>query len=144
MQIDKYNFPDDLYYHKEHCWARVEGDLVIVGITDFTQKLAGTIKRIETFEEGDEVIQDKPFGTLSSGKWTGKVYSPVTGEIVEVNEDVEDDPKLCNDDPYGDGWLIKVSPSDLDADLKQLMKTGPDFESWYKKQIEEKEALIKK
>jgi glycine cleavage system H protein len=117
---------------------------VIVGITDFTQKLAGTIKRIETFEEGDEVIQDKPFGTLSSGKWTGKVYSPVTGEIVEVNEDVEDDPKLLNDDPYGDGWLIKVSPSDLDADLKQLMKTGPDFESWYKKQIEEKEALIKK
>ncbi len=143
MQIDEYKFPDGLYYHKEHCWARVENNLVVVGLTDFTQKMAGTIKRIETLEEEDEVSQDKPFGTLSSGKWTGKLYAPVSGEITEVNEDVEDDPKLCNDDPYGKGWIIKISPSNLDADLSKLMKIGAEFEIWIKKEIEEKKALIK-
>ena len=144
MQIDEYKFPDGLYYHKDHMWARVEDDLVTIGITDFTQKMAGTIKRIITLEEDDEVSQDKPFGTMSSGKWTGKLYAPVSGEISELNEDVEDDPKLCNDDPYGKGWIAKVSHSNLDADLNKLMKIGPDFETWMKKEIEEKKALTNK
>ena len=143
MKIDEYEFPDGLYYHKEHCWARVENDLVVVGISDFTQKMAGTIKRIATLEEEDEVSQDKPFGTLSSGKWTGKLYAPISGEITEVNEDVEDNPKLSNDDPYNKGWIIKISPSNLDAELSKLMKIGAEFEIWIKKEIEEKKALIK-
>jgi glycine cleavage system H protein len=144
MKIDDYEFPEDLYYHKEHLWARVENDLVSVGLTDFTQKMAGTIKRIATLEEDDEVSQGKPFGTMSSGKWTGKLYSPISGEITEVNEDVEDEPKLCNEDPYGEGWIIKVSPDDLDTELSNLMKTGqPEFETWIKKEIEEKKALLK-
>jgi glycine cleavage system H protein len=143
MKIDEYEFPDELYYHKEHCWARVENNLVAVGLTDFTQKMAGIIKRIATLEEEDEVSQDKPFGTLSSGKWTGKLYAPVSGEITEVNEDVEDNPKLCNEDPYNKGWIIKISPSNLDADLSKLMKIGAEFETWIKKEIEEKKALIK-
>ena len=105
--------------------------------------MAGTIKRIVTLEEDDEVRQDKPFGTMSSGKWTGKLYSPVSGEIAEINEDVEDNPKLCNEDPYGEGWIIKISPSNLDADLSKLMKLGPEFETWIKKEIEEKKALTK-
>ena len=67
MKIDEYNFPDDLYYHKEHCWARVEDGLVVVGVTDFAQKMAGTIKRVITLEEEDEVSQNKPLGTISSG-----------------------------------------------------------------------------
>ncbi len=124
MKIDEYDLPDDLYFHKEHCWARVEGDLVVVGISDFAQKMAGVIKRIVTLEEEDEVSQDKPYGTMSSGKWTGKLYSPVSGEIEEVNEDIEDTPSLCNDEPYGKGWLLKISPSSLDADLEKLWKTG--------------------
>jgi len=144
MQVDEYNFPDDVYYHKEHLWAKVEDDLVVVGLTDFTQKMAGTIKRIATLEEDDEVSQDKPFGTMSSGKWTGKLYSPISGEIAEVNEDVIDDPKLCNDDPYDEGWIIKVSPSDLETELSKLMKTGPQFETWIKKEIVEKKALMDK
>lgn len=143
MQIDDYNFPDELYYHKEHCWARVKNNLVFVGISDFSQKMAGTIKRIATLEEEDEVSQDKPFGTLSSGKWTGKLYAPVSGEIEEVNEDVEDTPKICNEDPYDKGWILKISPSNLDSDLSKLMKTGPEFEVWMKKEIIEKKALIK-
>jgi glycine cleavage system H protein len=144
MKIDEYDFPDKLYYHKEHCWARVENNLVFVGLTDFTQKMAGTIKRIATLEEDDEVSQDKPFGTMSSGKWTGKLYAPVSGEIAEVNEDVEDNPKLCNDDPYGKGWIIKISPSKLETELGKLMKIGPEFETWIKKEISDKKTLIKK
>ena len=144
MKVDEYDFPDELYYHKEHCWAGVKGDLVYVGITDFSQKMAGTVKRIATLEEEDEVSQDKPFGTMSSGKWTGKLYAPVSGEIEEVNEDVEDDPKLCNEDPYGEGWILKISPSNLNGDLSKLMKTGPEFEAWVKKEIVEKKALIDK
>jgi glycine cleavage system H protein len=105
--------------------------------------MAGTIKRIATLEEEDEISQDKPFGTMSSGKWTGKLYAPVSGEIEEVNEDVEDTPKICNEDPYGKGWILKISPSNLDSDLSKLMKTGPEFEAWMKKEIIEKKALIK-
>ncbi len=144
MNIDEYYFPDDLYYHKEHCWAKIDGDLVVVGVTDFAQKMAGTIKRIVTLEEEDEVGQDKPFGTMSSGKWTGKTYSPVSGEIEEVNEDLEDTPKLCNEDPYGEGWIIKISPEDLESELENLMKPGPEFEAWYKNEIAEKKALMEK
>ena len=144
MKIDEYDFPDDLYYHKEHCWARVDGDLVVVGMTDFAQKMAGTIKRIVTLDKEDEVSQDKPLGTMSSGKWTGKIYAPVSGEIEEVNEELEDNPKLCNDSTYDEGWLVKISPSDLDAELGKLMKPGPEFEAWYRKEIAEKKALVDK
>ncbi len=138
MKIGKYDFPDDLYYHKEHTWVKVEDDLVLVGFTDFAQKLAGTIKRVVTLEEEDEVSQGKPFGTVSSGKWTGKLYSPVSGEIEEVNEDVEDEPELINDDPFGEGWIVKVSPSDLDAELGNLLKAGPELVAHIKKEIAEK------
>ena len=143
MQIDEYTFPEDLYFHKEHYWARIEGDVVVIGVSDFAQKLAGTIKRVVTLEEEDEIVRDKPIGTLSSGKWTGKLYAPVSGEIVEVNEDIEDEPNLINDDPYGKGWVIKVEPSNLEEDLASLKKPGPEFEAWMKKEIEEKKALIK-
>ena len=135
MQIDKYSFPDDLFYHKDHYWARVDGDVVVVGLTDFTQQLAGTIKRVVTLEEEDEVEQDKPIGTLSSGKWTGKLYAPVSGEILEVNEDIEDEPKTINEDPYGEGWIIKITPSNLQGDLANLKKTGSEFETWMKSEI---------
>jgi glycine cleavage system H protein len=144
MQIGEYKFPEGFFYHKEHCWAKVENSLVVVGITDFTQKMAGVVKRIVTLEEDDAVSQDKPFGTMSSGKWTGKLYAPVSGQIAEVNEEIEDNPKICNEDPYGKGWIIKISPSNLKAESSKLMKIGPEFETWIKKQIEEKKALIKK
>ena len=136
MKIDEYDCPENLYYHKEHNWARVEGDVVVVGITDFSQKLAGAIKRVETLEEDDEVTQDKPMGTISSGKWTGKIYAPFSGEIIEVNEDVEDEPNLINDDPYGDGWIVKIAPSNVDSEINNLMKVGPDFEAWLKGEIQ--------
>ena len=131
MRFLDYECPEELHYHKDHAWARVEGGLVVVGVTDFAQKMAGTIKRIVTLEVGDEIEQDRPFGTLSSGKWTGKVQSPVSGEIVEVNMALEDRPKLVNDSPYGEGWMIKVRPSNLDEELKRLYRAGTDaFNAW--------------
>jgi glycine cleavage system H protein len=141
MKIDEYDLPDDLYYHAEHTYAKLEGDMVLVGVTDFAQKLAGTIKRVVTLEEDDEVQQGKPFGTMSSGKWTGKLYSPISGEIVEINEDLEDEPKLVNDSPYGDGWLVKIKPNDM-GELDNLMKPGDDFANWMKGQIEEKKKMM--
>ena len=108
MNVDGYNYPDDLYYHKEHMWMRVEGDLCVIGFTDFAQRLAGDIKRVISLEEDDEVERDKAFGTISTGKWSGKLYSPVSGEIAEYNEELDDGPEVINTDPYGRGWIIKV------------------------------------
>jgi glycine cleavage system H protein len=141
MKIDEYDLPDDLYYHTEHTYAKVEGDMVLVGVTDFAQKMAGTIKRVVTLEEDDEVQMGKPFGTMSSGKWTGKLYSPISGEIAEVNEDLEDEPKLVNDSPYGEGWIVKIKPADM-GEIDKLMKTGDDFAKWMTNEIEEKKKLL--
>jgi glycine cleavage system H protein len=141
MKIDEYDLPDDLYYHAEHTYAKVEGDLVSVGVNDFAQKMAGTIKRVVTLEEDDEVQMGKPFGTMSSGKWTGKLYSPVSGEITEVNEDLEDEPKLINDSPYNEGWIVKIKLSDM-GELDKLMKPGDDFANWMKNEIEEKKKML--
>ncbi|UCC92372.1 MAG: glycine cleavage system protein GcvH [Thermoplasmata archaeon] len=114
MQHKDYNVPEDVKYHAEHMWARVEDDLVVVGVTDFAQKLAGDIVYVDMPMEGDEVTKDKPFGTLETGKWVGKVYAPVSGEVEEYNEDVEDDALVINEDPYGNGWIIKIRPEDMD------------------------------
>ncbi len=134
MKIDEYEMPDELLYHSEHAWIRKEGDSITVGFDDFAQKMAGTIKRVVLLEEDDEVQQGKPCGTISSGKWTGKFYSPISGEITEVNEDVQDEPKMINDDPYGEGWLFKVKPSNPD-DLTNLLQ-GEKMASWLKEEIE--------
>jgi glycine cleavage system H protein len=141
MKIDEYDMPDDLYYHEEHTYAKKEGDLVAVGVTDFAQKMAGTIKRVVTLEEDDEVQQGKPFGTMSSGKWTGKLYSPISGEIVEVNEELEDEPKLINDSPYEEGWIVKIRPSDPE-EINSLKKVGDEFVAWFKNEIEEKKKML--
>ncbi len=132
MNIEGYNFPDDLYFHKEHTWARKEGTIIVIGVTDYAQKMAGTVKRVQTLEEDDEVEQHKPFGTMSTGKWTGKLYSPVSGEIATVNEDLDGEPGSINSEPYGAGWLIKVKLGN-EGELAALMRVGtPDFAAWFK------------
>jgi glycine cleavage system H protein len=133
MKVDEYEMPDDLYYHAEHTWVKKDGDTVTVGMNDFAQKLAGIIKRVQTLEEGDDIQKDKPCGTISSGKWTGKLYAPVTGEIIEVNEDVEDEPKLINDSPYDEGWIFKVKLTD-EGEVESLIK-GAAIEEWLKGEI---------
>lgn len=121
MKHKEYEVPEDVLYHAEHMWARKEGDVVVVGVTDFAQKLAGDIVYVDMPTEGDEVTKDKPFGTLETGKWVGKIYAPVSGEVQVYNEDVEDDALVINEDPYGKGWVIKIIPEDMD-DFDDLIK----------------------
>ncbi len=129
MKIEDYFFPDDMYYHKEHFWAKVEGDVVTMGTTDFAQKLAGQVVYIELPSPGKAVEQGKPCGSMESGKWVGRIYAPVSGKIEAINGDLEDTPELINESPYEKGWMCKIKASNLQEDLKNLMKAEnlPDF-----------------
>ena len=122
MKIEDYTFPDDLYYHKEHFWARVDGDVVTIGTTDFAQKLAGQVVYVELPSPGKAVEQGKPCGSMESGKWVGRIYSPVSGKIEAINGELEDTPELINESPYDKGWMCKIKASNLQEELKNLMK----------------------
>jgi len=132
-RVEEYDMPDELYYHKEFMWVRVEGEEAVVGLNDFSQKLAGEISYIEMPEEGDEVKQDEAIGSYETGKWLGKLYAPVSGEVAAMNEEVEDEPTLVNKDPYGEGWLFKIKMGDP-AQLDNLMK-GEEAIEWLKGEI---------
>ena len=119
--IKGYNMPDELYYHEEHSWARVDGTKVTVGMSDFFQKEAGDVVFVDLPEEEDDVSQGEVCGKIQSRKWIGKLVSPVSGEIIEINEELEDDTSLINTDPYGEGWIIVIEASDLDSDLGKLI-----------------------
>ena len=99
-------FPDDLYYSKEHVWLRVIGGRGKIGITDYAQQELGEIVFLGLPEENSLVEQGDVFGTLESSKTVADLYAPVSGEIVVVNRDLEEEPTLINDDPYGNGWLV--------------------------------------
>jgi len=120
-KVEEYDMPDELYYHKEFMWVRVEGEEAVVGLNDFSQKLAGEISYIEMPEECDEVKQDEAIGSYETGKWLGKLYAPVSGEVTAMNEEVEEEPTLGNKHPYGEGWLFKIKMGDP-AQLDNLMK----------------------
>jgi glycine cleavage system H protein len=122
MKIDKYEFPDGLYYDKEHGWAKVEGNTVIQGLTDYGQHIAGEIIYAEVPRAGRTVEQGKPFMSMESGKWVGRMKAIVSGKISEANEELETASSLINESPYGDGWLIKIEASNLAVDLKNLLK----------------------
>ena len=114
------NIPDNLKYTKEHEWVRLEGDVAFVGITDFAQGELGDIVFVEV-ETVDETLEaDEVFGTIEAVKTVSDLFLPVAGEVVEFNEAVEDDPALVNNDPYGEGWLIKLKVSNL-ADVEGLL-----------------------
>ncbi len=117
--------PEDLSYTNEHEWVNVEDELVIIGITDFAQEALGEIVYIELPGEGDEVVKGESFGAVESTKSVSDLYSPVTGEVVEINEVLLDSPELVNEDPYGDAWMIKVRVSD-EPELEGLL----DYEEY--------------
>ena len=119
--IGDYEFPDDLYYDREHVWARVEDSTVTIGLTQFGQDLAGEIVYVEVPRVGRDVSQGEAFMSMESGKWVGRVRSPVSGTISEANEDVEWESTLVNQDPYGEGWLAKIEANDL-GELGSMMK----------------------
>ncbi len=126
------NVPADLLYTDEHEWVRLEGDVAVVGITDYAQHELGDVVYVELPEVGSTVEQGKPFGVVESVKAASDLYAPVSGEVVEVNTALEDAPELVNDDPYGEGWMIKVRPSNWEAEKANLL----DAEA-YRRLIEE-------
>jgi glycine cleavage system H protein len=112
--------PEDRKYTKEHEWVKIEGDLALVGITDFAQDQLGDVVYVELPKVGDRVEMMKPFGVIESVKTASDLYAPVTGEVIEVNSQAVDEPQVVNDAPYEGGWLIKVRPDDP-SEIERLM-----------------------
>ena len=114
------NIPADLKYTQDHEWVRVEGDVAVVGITDFAQGELGDVVFVEIETEGEELAKGETFGTVEAVKTVSDLFMPVGGEVAEVNEALADDPELVNKDPYGKGWMIKVNMKDV-SELDKLM-----------------------
>ncbi len=114
------NLPADIKYAKAHEWARVDGEIVIVGLDDYAQDQLGDIVFVEMPEVGETFDKDSVFANVESVKAVSECYSPVSGEIVEINERLEDEPELVNNDCYGDGWFVKIKATNL-AEMDSLM-----------------------
>lgn len=121
--LDELNFPEDVKYTKDHEWAKLEGDIITIGLSDYAQDQLGEIVFVELPEEGDTFDQEDEFGSVESVKAVSEIYLPVGGEIVAVNEDLEDAPELVNNECYTGGWLVKVKPEDP-SQLDGLMDQG--------------------
>lgn len=121
-------FPEDLKYTKEHEWLLVEGTTATVGITDYAQDRLGDVVYVEMPAVGDKVSKEDAFGVIESVKAVSDIYAPVTGKVLEVNDDLPDNPNMINEDPYGDGWLIKVDMAD-EEELKDLM-TAAEYQEY--------------
>ncbi len=106
------NFPENLKYTSEHEWVRMEGDVAYVGITDYAQDQLGDIVFVDVPTVGETLKEGETFGTIEVVKTISDLFLPISGEIVELNEKLEETPELVNTDPYGEGWIIKVAPSD--------------------------------
>jgi len=116
-------FPDDLKYSESDEWVRIEGDTATFGISDYAQDALNDIVYVELPEVGDDVTKGESFGSVESVKAASDLYAHLSGEVVEINEKLEDEPELINADPYGDGWIIKVKLSG-DADTSDLMDSA--------------------
>jgi glycine cleavage system H protein len=143
MEFEGYVFPDDVKYEKNHFWAKMEGDLVVTGATEFISKQAGEITFVDLPEEGDDATQGKPYGSIESGKWVGRIYAVVSGEIVEVNSLLEDEPEKMNESPYGEAWICKIRPSNLEEEMKALMDPDDAFKAFIKEEIQKIEEQKK-
>ena len=136
VKVEDYEVPEKLYYHKEYLWASVEDGKVKIGMIDFAQKQLHDIVYVELPSVGDSITQSEPFGTLESVKAVSDLVAPVSGTIEAVNEELESKPELLNEDPYGEGWILIVAPSNLDEDLKAI----PNFDAaveWHKELAKE-------
>lgn len=131
-------YPEDLYYSREHVWVRVSGNRGTIGVTEFAQQEMGEIIYAELPNEGSQVEQDDVFGSLESSKTVAELFSPASGEVVSINKDLEEEPALINDDPYGKGWLI-VLEFDDPSGVEELM-SSVEYEDF----LEKKEANSKK
>lgn len=130
------DFPEELKYSKEHVWVRVEGERAVIGITDYAQESLGLISAVELPAVGDELEQDDSFGSIEARKALVELYAPVSGEVLEVNEELESSPEIMNDDPYDGGWVVVVSLRDPE-ELKSLLSAEDYAESVTQSEEEE-------
>jgi glycine cleavage system H protein len=135
MEIEGYNLPDELYYEENHFWVRDDGDILVMGMDDFAQQMAGEIVYVQLPDEGKKIKTGKKFAKMESGKWLGKVFGPVNGELAAVNEELEENPGLINEDCYAQGWMYKIKPDDK-AELQNLLKEPAAIEKWLLADIE--------
>ena len=136
VKVDDFEVVEGLYYSKEFEWARVENGKVRIGITEYAQKQLREIVFAELPSVGDETKQNDPYGAVESVKAVSDLVAPLSGKIEEVNQEVLDKPELINEDPYKKGWLIVISPTNLDAELKNIMDFNKAVE-WHKELIKE-------
>ncbi|HEY3026933.1 MAG TPA: glycine cleavage system protein GcvH [Pyrinomonadaceae bacterium] len=128
------NIPEDLHYSKDHEWIRVEGNVGVVGITDHAQDALGDVVYVELPKAGDEFAAHESFGSVESVKAVSEIFTPVSGEITEANDSLQDEPEKVNQDPYGEGWMIKIkmkSPGEVDSLL-----TAAEYEDFTKAESE--------
>jgi glycine cleavage system H protein len=128
------NVPEDLHYSKDHEWVQVEGDGAIVGITDYAQNSLGDVVYVELPKVGEEFAAHESFGSVESVKAVSEVFSPITGAITEVNNSLNDEPEKVNNDPYGEGWMIRIkmqNPGEVDSLL-----TAAEYEDFTKAEKE--------
>ncbi|MDQ7029043.1 MAG: glycine cleavage system protein GcvH [Ardenticatenia bacterium] len=115
------NVPADLLYTDEHEWVRLEGDVTVVGITDYAQHELGDVVYVELPEVGERITQHAPFGVVESVKAASDLFAPISGEVIEINTRLADAPELVNTDPYGEGWMIKVRPDNWETEHANLL-----------------------
>lgn len=135
MEVQGYHMPVDLYFEKNHYWVRVEGDRLVMGMDDFAQQMAGDIAYVQIPFAGKKLKIGKKFAQVESGKWLGKVYAPVNGELIEGNQALEAEPTRINQDCYDTGWMYKIKPVDRD-ELNSLIHDPADIEKWLLEDIE--------
>jgi glycine cleavage system H protein len=135
MIIQGYTLPDELYYEEHHFWVRIENDILVMGMDDFAQQMAGDIVYVQLPFEGKKLIAGKKFAKIESGKWVGKVFAPVNGELAESNEELEKDPMLINQKCYDAGWMYKIRPDDK-SEVKNLIHGTEAVEKWLMADIE--------
>ena len=114
------NIPEELKYTKDHEWIRIDGDVATIGITDFAQSELGDIVFVEVETEGETIDKEEVFGTVEAVKTVSDLFMPISGEVLEFNEELEDAPEKVNEDPYNDGWMIKVKIAD-NSDINELL-----------------------
>ena len=133
----EYKILDELYYTKEHIWVKIENDVATIGITDYAQSQLGDVVFIELPEVGREVESGEVIATVESIKAVSELYSPLTGKIISINEDLANEPSLLNSDPYGDGWICDIQMKDL-TEIEDLM-TADDYRAYLEAITEEEE-----
>ena len=121
MRVLDYDIPDDLYYSKEHEWVRIEGKTAVIGVTDYAQKSLHEVVYVETPKVDSQIEQFQSIGSVESVKSVSDIFTPVSGKIIETNAELAESPELVNEDPYGEGWIVKVQLANSDEDLKKLL-----------------------